>query len=182
MDWNEVLEDDAVEQRGDSPVFDIEAPPGFGRSEYRRMVEDLWSEGEKQRETMLERTLDLMDESIDMFGYGLRKTYEEIISDDPDAEELMAGSLGAAFNSVVFAGAPFLGATQWVENGCLNRLEDPGHTISDNIYTDDRESTGRVFYTEGDERYVTVRPPEPGESLDRELVMDASGYMNKFEA
>ena len=184
MEWDEVLEDDAVEQRGDSPVFDIEAPPGFGRSEYRKMVVDLWSVGEKQRETDLERTLELMDDSISMGAYGLRKTYEEMISGDPDTDELMAGSLAATLSPVIFAGAPYLGAMEWVGNSILNRLEDPGHTMSDAIYTDDEvgSKTGRLFYTEGDERYVTVRPPEPGESLDRELVIDASEYMHNFEA
>ena len=181
-DFQELLENDSIDQREPIQIVDIEAPAGFGRSEYRKMLDDLWSEGEKVRMTNFETGLDLVDESLDTIGYSVPRMLEGAI--ERDSEELGTGALGTLFGTVGFVGSPVFTAMSTGGDYLINRLEIGPHTYSDDIYQGEEsdQRTARVFYTEGaDGRYMTFAPANPGETLDTELVQEAVDYIEEFE-
>lgn len=181
-DLQELLEDESVEQRSPVHIVDVEAPAGFGRSEYKKMLDDLWGEGDKVRMTDFERGLDMADESLDTIGYSVSKMMEGAL--ERDSEELGTGALGTLLGTVGLVGSPAFTAMETGFDYMINRLEIGPHTHSDGVYDSENseQRTARVFYTEGDDRYMTFAPPEPGEELDTELVKEAVEYINEFEA
>lgn len=181
-DFRELLEKDSVDQREPIHIVDVEAPAGFGRSEYRRMLNDLWGEGEKVRMTGFERGLDLADESLDTIGHSVSRIVDGAL--EGDSEELGTGALGTLFGAVGLVGSPVFTAMEAGSDYLINRIEIGPHTYSDGVYDSDNceQRTARVFYTEADgDRYLTFAPAHPGESLDTELVQEAVDYVEEFE-
>lgn len=147
------------------------------------MTEDLWDDGERQHISDLERGLELAEESLETVAFGVNQMYDETVNGRVRSEEMLNGFFATGIGSAGFALAPFLASGEWIFNGFANRIDNPGYTVSNGVYSEGEidQKVGRVFYTEGDERYVTVAPPVR-EEIDTELVTETVEYLDDFQA
>lgn len=190
-DWGSILEDRELEITDDLdahsvPRVDVEAPPAFGRSEYKAMIEDLWSDGELQAMTPLDRSLEFFGEASGAAADGLRSMYETTASGDFSGEEYALGAFGVAIGATGAGLAAFAVPAAKIDKGFFGNLQTPMYTSSDSVYDPEAEigeqEVARVFYKENSSgRYIRFTG-EMGEVPDRGVVDEGLDYMEDFEA
>ena len=185
-DWQNILEQDSSTEIRfpTSEEACITTPPGFGRSEYHRMIDELWSEGEKQCRTDLERGIDLMDESAQVVAESLQSLYENTVSGEFDSEQYRDDCMKTALGVAFFSGSPGFTAFDWAGEGIIHNIERPSYTVANSIYdlSDGETRAARIFYSEQD-REITVAPPLwRDKGLDRDVLEDTVSYIESFEA
>ncbi|WP_414838356.1 hypothetical protein ACK3SF_03040 [Candidatus Nanosalina sp. VS9-1] len=188
--WETILHDESIdinhelEREGFAPGVTVEAPPGFGRSEYEEMVEQLWSDGDIEAMTVLDRSLDFMDEASAATKESLQAIYDTTASGDFDGEEYALGvfgtGLGLAGIGMSVAALPVIKAGK----AASKNIQNPLYTSSDVLYDEERDigeqEVARVFYTEdSDGRYLKFTGPlERGP--DSDVVQEGIEYLEDF--
>lgn len=185
-DWRSILEDDSSAEiyflsNGEAS---IQTPPGFGRSEYQVMIEELWGEGEKQCRTDLERGIELMEESAGVVAESLQDMYRNTVSRNFDSEQYGKDAMKGFFGTVFFNGAPGLAALDWAGESIIHQNERNGYTLANSIYdvSEGETRTARLFYDEQDGEITVATPLWRNTDLDREVVEETASYLQSFEA
>lgn len=185
---NAILDGTELEtEQGVSGVFDdrhyidIETPGGFTRSDYLAMTDEILEGDDIQIMTTLDRTLDIVDDSLDAMKYGLKNSYESIVNGEkPETENMIL--------PVVAAGAIVLSPPMYfIEKGgevARASLETPGHIESRRVYeTSDvlPDKLNQISYTEIDgQTYVRLATREGG--ISPEATKETVEYLESFEA
>jgi hypothetical protein len=189
-EWTELLEDREVEieeETGFTSGVRIEAPYGFGKSEYNRMVEELWDDDEVRTMTPLERSVDFFEDTAGLTRDSITSMYETTVSGEFDTEEYMWGLMGTIFGIVGIGLAAASLPIGKIDRALTGNLDAPLYTASNSIY-DTEADTGeqgmaRVFYTEKpSEREIKITPASYREEADPAVVKDAVEYLESFEA
>lgn len=190
-DWEAILEDREVGitdelDSSSVPRVDVEAPPSFGRSEYRKMIEDLWSEDDLERKTSLDRSIEAVSEASMLTVNSVQKVYETTVSGEFDPEQYGVSALGLIVGSIGVVGSPALSAMEWTDKAISTNLQTPLNNSSDIIYDPEadigEQEVARIFYNENSSgRYVRFTG-DLGESPDREVVAQGLKYLENFEA
>ena len=195
-EFQELLENDSVHQREPIQIVDVEAPAGFGRSEYKKMIQDLWSEGKKTKKTTVEKASDFLNEDLEVIRRGLSNIDEGLTPSDTDAGKIVDGLFETTIGSLsVMADPVYTLMTSGIDYS-IDRVELRPHDLSDHVYDQEGRPdnghlavqtgfgrTARIFYTaDGDDRYVTVAPGNPGYGLDIEVAEETIRYLDEFEA
>ncbi|QKQ98217.1 hypothetical protein GKQ38_01630 [Candidatus Nanohaloarchaea archaeon] len=182
--WEDMLEDEQVEVDRGKGTIDIEAPPSFGRSEYEQMVENLWDGGRYQNLTVLDRTLDAVNEAGALVGESAEKIVETTVNGNRDREQYGLGALGILLGGGGLAATPMLASMEWGGKALENTLAAPGNTKSNNIYDTTpsiEEEAGKIFYSESsDGRYIRITGPEIGELPEEEIAEQGLDYIKNF--
>ena len=191
-DWSELLEGREVEidndlQPGETPRrVDVEAPAGFGRSEYKRMIEDLWSDGEVQAMTVLDRSLEFIGEASAATVESVQSMYDTTVSGDFDGEDYALGifgtGIGTAGIGIGAASVPMLK----IGKATAKNIQSPLYTSSDSVYDTEadigEQEIATVFYTENSDGRQIRFAGAFGENPDTQVVEDGLEYLENFEA
>lgn len=195
-DFQELLENDSVQQREPIQIVDVEAPAGFGRSEYKKMVQDLWGEGQKRKMTTAKRGAELLDEDMEIIAQGLSNINEGVRPRDADPGKIADGLFETTAGAFSMLADPIYAVVASGIDSSIDRVELGSYTLSDHVYDQEGgpdnghlavqtgfDRTARIFYTaDGDDRYVTVAPGNPGYGLDIEVAEETIRYLDEFEA
>lgn len=183
--WEALLEDELdleIDFNGSS--VRIEAPGGFGRSEYRQMLEETWPTEDIGRMTHTGRAVELAAHGANLSVESVKEIYDEISSEDTDPDNITHSLAGAFFGYVTVVGAPAFSVMEWSGSGIESFLEKGAYSESDTLYdiSGDKLSVAKLIYAEGEG--VTVSTPLfSGEgSPDRDVVERTARYMDDFRA
>jgi len=190
-DWDDILEyrevevTDNIENGHFAPGVDVEAPAGFGRSEYERMVEDLWGEGEVRAMTVLDRSLDFLDEAAGLTAESLEEIYDTTVSGEFDEENYVLGIFGFGLGVTGIGMAAALVPMAKVEKAFSQNLQSPLYTSSSTVYDNEaeigEEESARIFYRENSDNRSIRFTGTLGETPDPEVVKDGLEYLERFE-